>query len=221
MAFRFQQRQPVPWHGRYRRIEGRESVFHVKWDDTIEILWKDGGDEIICPAVMSPSLRKLAKVLNAIKKRHAGCPGGAFIVNEFGQVICPVVTSGLRYYIGDCSGVPTFMDADGNSFTLNDTHGLRTGDPWKLPYVGIAYNLSNNDRIYFQKKYGSDTEIVSPLRQDRNLIRAIRRVRPYGPVRFIVNLHGIALTKVRKGNRWQPTYIGRINYSSWFPKEYE
>jgi len=222
MAFTFQQRQPVRWHGRYRRIEGRESVFHVRADNTVDILWRDGIDEIICPAVMSASLRRLANAINAIKRRFAGCPGGAFIINEFGQVICPVpVSPWERYYVGDCSGAPVFMDADGNQFTLNNTHGLKTGDPWRLPYVGIVYNLSARNRIYFAMRRGIDTEFINPPRQDRNLINAIRSIRPSGSVRFIVNPHGIALTKVPNGHRWKPTYIGRIDYDNWFPKESE
>jgi len=171
---------------------------------------------------MSASLKKLANAVNAIKRRYAGQSGGAFVINEFGQVICPVAAPPWeRYYVGDCSGAPVFTDADGNQFTLNDTHGLKTGDPWRLPYVGSVYNLSARNRIYFTMKRGTDTEFINPPRQDRDLINAIRGIRPYGAVRFIVNPHGIALTKVPRGRRWQPTYIGRVDYDNWFPKESE
>lgn len=218
MRFSFSERQPTRWLGRYRRIEGRESVFHVRWDDTVDILWRDSRDEAHCPAVMSGELKKLANCTNAVKRMHTGQPGGAFLINEFGQVISPVAAPPWHYfYVGDCTGVPAFRYPDGGRFTLNDDDGLEIGDQWDPPYVGIAHNLSARNRIYFQKRHGRETEIIYLPQNDPQLIRALREVRPNGAVRFIVNPHGIVLTKVPPD--WRPVYVGRIDYDRWFPRD--
>ena len=43
MSFLFQEREPVRWSGRYRRIPGRQPVLHVRRDNSIDIVW-EGGD---------------------------------------------------------------------------------------------------------------------------------------------------------------------------------
>jgi len=220
-AFVFQKEQPRPWHGRYRRIPGKESVLHVRWDGQVQLIWRDGLYTWICPAIMTRDVISLGKAVNEVKRRYAGQPGGAFVINEYGQVITPVPdTRPRRFYIGYSSGSIVFIGPSGKRFTLDDDAGLCPGDDWMLPYVGIAYCLSWNNRIYFPMREGIDTECQYPPRQDPNLIRAIRRIRPFGGVRFIVNPHGIVLTKVEvTPSKWQPKYAGRINYQCWFPRE--
>jgi len=170
---------------------------------------------------MTNELKHLAKCINQVKRQRAGQPGGAFIINEFGQVICPIADASLdRYYVGDCQGEIAFSGPDGNTFTLNDEADLTPGEDWSLPYLGLPYNLSGDGEIYFQVKDGDDTERVRPPCQDEELIQAIRRIRGWGGVRFLVNPHGIVLTKSEEGAfNWRPKYVGRINYDLWFPRE--
>lgn len=221
MSFRFYPRQPMPWSGRYRRIPGKPSVLHVRWDDVVDLIWQDGQDSYKCVAEMTTDLERLGKLVNSVKRQRTGQPGGSFAITEYGQVVCPVADDSFeRFYIGDCTGTITFLGPDGVPLTLDNDSELRSGDDWELPYVGVAYNLSRKDRIYFPQKDGDDTELLYPRKQDRDLIRALRRVRGNGGFRFIVNPHGIVLTKVKEGPYdWQPKYVGRINYDLWFPKD--
>ncbi len=221
MSLLFQERQPARWTGRYRRIPGRQSVLHVRWDDTVDLIWEDGPDTCTCLAKMTNDLKRLARAVNKVKMQRTGQPGGSFVINEYGQVICPVADESFeRFYVGDCRGAITFIGPDGEPFTLNDDADLESGDDWRLPYVGIAYNLSGNNKIYFPLREGYDTECLYPPHQDQNLIRTLRRIRSYGGLRFIVNPHGIVLTKSEdEPFNWQPKYVGRINYQIWFPKE--
>ena len=107
-------------------------------------------------------------------------------------------------------------------FDLCDDRGCRAGDPWLLPYVGSPYNLSSQDEIYYWY-YESGCKVLPP-EQDEALIGALRSLRPYGAVRFVVTPGGLVLTKVNRwegvGNStWEPRYVGRLDFQKWFPKE--
>lgn len=229
-----------------------ESVFHVHGDDTVRIIQRKGDDTKYFFAVMTDAVARLARAVNDAKRAHSdsSVAGGAFVINEFGQVLVPVNKGldeeGERYYVGDCSGAMVFR-RNSATFSLDDTEGMSLGDAWTLPYVGIPYNLSKDDTIYFKNQQGSDTILERPHIQDEELVSALRRLRPHSDreheaVRFVVNPHGIVLTKVptitKKGGggvlnwlgrifgsstaseeTWQPTYVGRINYDKWFQKE--
>ena len=220
-SFSFKQRSPVRWTGRYARIPGNSSVLHVRWDGTTQLIWQDAGILCTCEARATPPLERMAQAINRVKLQRTGQPGGSFIINEFGQVLCPVADESFeRFYVGDCRGAITFVDPDGNDFTLDDDAGLQPGDDWKLPYLGMPFNLSGRNRIYFQQKNGVESECIYAPVNDQSLIHSLRAVRPYGGVRFIVNPHGIVLTKVNEGHAdWNPKYVGRINLAHWFAKE--
>lgn len=219
--FSFRERGLTQWFGRYRRIPGKQSVLHVRSGDTVDIVWQDDWDKCICVAQTTPGVQSLAQAVNRVKRQRTGESGGSFVINEYGQVICPVADgSSERFYVGDCDGAITFKWPDGDCFTLDDDEGLETGDYWTLPYVGMAFNLSWDDLIYFQLKEGFDTERVYPPQQDQDLIWALRDIRECGGIRFIVNPHGIVLTKVEDDPLcWKPKYVGRINYECWFAKK--
>ncbi len=221
MSFSFEERDPSRWTGRYRRIPGPQSVLHVRWDDRVDLIWQDGSDVCTCLAHMTNDLKSLARAVNHVKRQRAGQPGGSFVINEYSQVLCPVADDSFeRFHVGDCRGGITFVSPDGEPFALNDDADLKPGDDWNLPYVGIAHNLSRNNRIYFPLKEGYDTECQYPPSQDQHLIHALRRIRRHGGVRFIVNPHGIVLTKSEdEPSNWQPKYVGRIDYHLWFPRE--
>ncbi|HJT76253.1 MAG TPA: hypothetical protein VJ739_03550, partial [Gemmataceae bacterium] len=108
---------------------------------------------------------------------------------------------------------------------LWDDGQLQPGDPWKLPYVGMPHNLHRGGLVYFYRQDGSGGQSVYPPRQDPQLIRALRTVRPWGPVRFVVNPGGLVLTKCPPDDRrcpeefWQPVYVGSVSPNLWFVKE--
>src|SRR5438876_1189388 len=94
------------------------------------------------------------------------------------------------------SGRYARIPGDGPVFHLKLVGGdLQPGDPWKLPYIGVPYNLHRGGHVYFYREDESGGTTVLPPRQDPQLIQALRTVRPRGPVRFIVNPAGIVLTK--------------------------
>jgi hypothetical protein len=108
---------------------------------------------------------------------------------------------------------------------LGDGERLENGDPWNRPYIGIPYHLHRSGRIYFYQQDEQGGRSIYPPQQDFELIRAIRNVRPYGPVRIVVTPGGLVLTKIPTGNgtleedRWQPVFVRSINFNSWFEEE--
>ena len=221
--------QPKLWNGRYARIPGDGPVFHLLWLDGRwwpAILWDTEDGRATCKALRCDASSQLADAV-AHAKRRAGCEGGAFAINEFGQVIVPASGSTERYLVGRLDGRLLFENpfCRERPIDLGDNAGLQPGDPWKLPYVGIPYNLHRAGHIYFYRlgENGGASEL--PPRQDPRLVRALRDIRPRGPVRFIVNPAGLVLTKSSGDERqnseedWQPIYIGSISFPLWFTQE--
>ncbi|MCX8034315.1 MAG: hypothetical protein N3A00_03235, partial [Thermodesulfovibrio sp.] len=93
------------------------------------------------------------------------------------------------------------------------------GTPWDRPYIGIPYNLSHRNRIYFKRENEDGVEIEYLNNRYEDLIKNLRKIRPYGPIRFIVNPYGIVLTKIRVNNNWRAVFVQKIDYEEWFPME--
>ena len=221
-----------PWTGRYGRIPGEESVFHVKRVDgcmCIAAIWKTGDYVSTCKACKCQGISSLTKSVISAKKRLGGYGGGAFIINEFGQVIVPASdNSGRRVLVGEIKG-PFYLENpfDGDAMIdLSNTHGLKCGDRWIHPYIGIPYNLSKKSKIYFYRKTSEGGKAEYLPAQDQQLIKLLRCIRRYGPVRFIVNPYGVVLTKRppdadwSQQEEWQSVFVGHINHNYWFPKEH-
>jgi hypothetical protein len=218
------------WHGRYARIAGNSSVFHIH---TVHgrlwpvILWATGEGLGTCVAIKCDAAAGLVAAVAGAKHHAGGGGGGAFLVNEFGQVLVPASDGGgRRYLVGELEGNLLFENPFGDEdVDLSECGGLRAGDPWDLPYVGLPFNLSSRSRIYFYQTNRDRGLAIYPPQQDTNLIEALRSVRRSGAARFIVNPAGLVLTKRPAGERWspeeewQPVFVGRINRRLWFEKE--
>ena len=220
--------QPRRWTGRYARIPGEVTAFHVQYLNSRwmpSVRWSIGDDVALCPMVGVDSAGDLASAVNAGKRLLGGTAGGAFLVNEYGQVLVPSPSgNGTVALVGECEGRLTFKDSFATGqFDLSDDHGLTVGDAWDLPYLGIPHNLSRTSELYFWDVRRTSGWKVTPPVQDYFLIDALRTLRPQGPVRFVVGVGGIVLTKVPTGNwrdpRWESRFVGRIDYERWYSKE--
>lgn len=217
-----------PWQGRYRRPLGETSTFKLKY--TMEhgfwpvVEWDRSEGRSICSACDCNSIEELVKAVNKVKVRISGEEGGAFVINEFGQVIVPSIWGNReRFLVGEVEGVLLFEDPYSGDIDLSDDTGLQSGDICEKPYIGVQYNLRRDSNIcYYDRKLGN---IEYPPEQDRELIKKLRKVRRYGAAAFIVNQYGLVLTKIPEGeyreddDKWVPVYVGRINYNLWFRKE--
>ena len=230
-GFDFRPIKPKPWTGRYARTPGETSALHVRHqgdESRVVIVWVTRGLRLESFAVDNPHAKSLASAIMEAKRAAGGDGGGSFQINEYGQVLVPATDAGgTRFLVGEVRGSLRFLNPlDEVTFTLGDDSGLNTGDRWLMPYVGIPYNLSARDQVYFWREDETGGEKVEPPRLDPRLVPALRRIRRRRAVRFIVNAEGIALTKQRKvgllwGSNfgWEPVYVGRLNLREWFDKE--
>lgn len=218
---------PRAWNGRYSRIPGDHTAFHVRFhkDQWWPVVDWVVGDEIgSCPMVECDAAYKLAHAVNSGKHLLGAPSGGSFLINEYGQILVP---GPLGYHrivtVGEWQGPLEFLNVlDGGTFDFTAVDFLQCGDPWYLPYIGIPHHLSFRNEVYFWSEDTiGGTKLLPPL-QDDELIEAVRTLRPAGPVRFIVAYHGLVLTKIPVGpwrtQTWEARYVGRLNYEYWYPK---
>jgi hypothetical protein len=226
--------EPQPWHGRYSPIPGNSTRFHLKHVDGVllpAIIWVQDDEEATCHAIGSPAVRELAEAVARGKGHFGRHGGGSFLVNEFGQVLVPCPDGdGRRVLVGELRGNVFFQNPFDPSkpIDLSGADELECGDPWPWPYLGMKYNLHSRSKIYFYREDedGGHSEYLPD--QDVELIEALRSIRRSGAVRFVVNHHGVVLTKCPPGEKqwrygqdqaWDAFFAGRIDHSKWFEKE--
>lgn len=82
----------------------------------------------------------LVTMVNRVKEELSGVPGGAFYINEFGDVLVPH-PDGRCVYAGTYNELLKF-DFDGQEISPVPPPGLAPGDRWPGPHVGIHYVLA-------------------------------------------------------------------------------
>ena len=227
--FNFTPVRPRRWGGRHARIPGKTTALHVRllggrWWPLVE--WAIEDEVAQCPMADVDHVESLAAAVNAGKRLLGGSLGGAFLVNEYGQVLVSSPSGdGNVALVGECAGPMAFHDsfAAGDLFDLTCDQGLTLGDAWDLPYLGMPHNLSRTNELYFWHERQAGGRKATPPVQDRSLIDALRTLRPQGPIRFVVTYGGLVLTKVPVGDwrnpRWEPRFVGHIDYRRWYQKE--
>ena len=223
----FTPQSPTIWRGRYARIPGESTAFHVRLRDHAWwpfAVWVAGAEIANCPMVASGPAAELARAVNRGKRLLGAPPGGSFVINEFGQVlVSSSAGDGRVAVVGEWQGALEFTDTlRGGAFDLAPAKPLVNGDRWEHPYLGVPYHLSFRSEIYF---WNQDSRVATkqlPLVQDDDLIDALRALRPSGAVRFVACCGGLVLTKVPATSRWtiwEARYVGRIDFDRWFAKE--
>lgn len=97
----------------------------------------------------------LVDLVNAVKEHASGSAGGAFYINEYSHVLVPTTTGCL--YAG-CYERLVHFEYDGRSLGPTPPEGLRPGDAWPGPHVGIRYTLvAGGDDIRYERVDGRRT----------------------------------------------------------------
>ena len=219
MPISFESCNPVKWEGFYRIPAGRETRYHASANDQLYFEWKDSGYNFKCPAEDDAGVDQLVSAVNNLKEQKAGQRGGGFIINEFGQVIVPYFgMNDYPYLVGTCDGSLYFEDPwdDDDMLTLN-VSGYSHGDKWDLPYLGIKYNLSNNDKIYFIEQSHIGQDFIYLDKNYISLVKLLRKIRPFGGATFIVNTYGhIVMKKKISTKNWEAIYVAKLDYDKWY-----
>jgi hypothetical protein len=174
-----------------------------------------------CAMADDGDVANLVAAVNAAKASQRAPAGGAFLIDEYGRVLVPASDgAGSSVYVaGECRGPMRFQNpfSPGATFDLFDDSGLQTGDAWDRPYLGMRYQLSKFDEVYFWHEDDTGGEKLLPPAQDADLIARVREIRPYGAVRFLLGPGGVVITKVPP--LWSARYVGRVDLGTWFAKE--
>ncbi|MBE3143649.1 MAG: hypothetical protein IMZ61_06975 [Planctomycetes bacterium] len=225
------------WKGRYGRLFGGcdwKLVLGAGNRYSPQVYWlKDRNTKCDCLTASCQAINSLSRAVYIGKRYLNGSGGGVFVINEYGQVIVPSsLGKGQRVLVGEIHGTILLKNPLSNSdsdewMDISNDSGLRYGNPWPGPYLGVQYHLSNINRIYYVAESAESTKPQFLQPPDNDLIAKIRKVRRMGPVRVLVNVHGIVLTKTpandswspENNDYWNPVYVGRIDKTNWFPKE--
>jgi hypothetical protein len=94
----------------------------------------------------------LVDMVNTVKRAASRSDGGAFYINEYHHVLVPA-QDGRVYFAGEYD---RYLKFSFNAERIGPVapEGLKPGDPWPGPHVGIAYTLAagGNDIYHVAEK---------------------------------------------------------------------
>jgi hypothetical protein len=163
---------------------------------------------------------ELIEMVNAIKEAKSGSAGGAFYINEFGDVLVPTTTDGC-FFAGVYEGLLEF-EFDGEIVSAEAPAGLSPGDEWPGPHMGVRYTLSaggqdikcevQDGRISREHRL-SDTagEGGASL-----LAKRLASVKGSNGGRIYINERGNFFSPPRDGGT-EHIFLGGIDEDQWFP----
>jgi len=126
-------------------VPGETTAFHLRfikgnWWPVVE--WRIGDETASCAMVDEGHVAVLVGAVNAGKSNLGAPSGGAFLIDEYGRVLVPASDRDRLHVtvVAECTGPLRFHDvfSAGEPFDLYDDRGLRCGDPWNRPCVGLG-----------------------------------------------------------------------------------
>ena len=188
------------------------------------VRWWDGDEQFTAWPRLATSYereehRSLVEAVNSLKVQHSGQGGGAFRINEYGQVIVPTGMGGAgsAFCPGRVNGAITFEHPDGYIFDLCGRNAA-IGDVWDKPVVAFRYIVRNDDTISFESHPDSLTREWHRLPSPQpSFASAARSVRGQQGFALFVNDQGAAVVKCAPN--WTARYVGEIDLGDWFDEE--
>jgi hypothetical protein len=163
----------------------------------------------------------LVGMVNLVKENVVGQPGGAFYINEFGQVIVP--GAGDYYYAGSYDEVLRFKFEDGIISSAPPAN-LRPGDHWDGPHVGIPYVLCAGAKdIKYERRSGQRimTELLSLYAGEAQALALARRLARHKGSdggRIYINERREFFAPIQGDTHIEYRYLGQLGDDPWFPK---
>jgi len=214
------QRQMPPYSGNTAKAIGKDARYTVKLDGTIQLTYSVNSNE---RALLTTDCHdELVALVNEAKRRGGSSQGGGgFLINEYRHVLVPtqaneVVLAGT--YTRDLE------------FTFNDSlispvakSGIKAGDVWPGPHVGIKYTLaaSATDIRYEKAESGVQKSILLSSFHSREelaeLLSMCRAVKPDGGAIYINEAREL-FAPVEHGEAYERVYIGHLGNKPWFPE---
>lgn len=172
----------------------------------------------------------LADMVNAVKLAMDGVPGGTFYINEWGDVLVKGRDGRDCFWAGHYDDRLEFTTEDGTLVSPSAPAGLRPGDAWPGPHVGICYVLKAGAQDIKYERQVSDRRTQIVLLSDevgqsaaRETAARIAAVKGTAGGRFYINEAGEMFGPVSSNDYANFVYIGHLEDSRWFhaPRGYE
>lgn len=170
---------------------------------------------------------ELVAMVNAVKISRGSAPNGSFYINEYNQVIVPVVGS-TDYFIAGVYKDRLKFHFEGKTISgePNDLNGMPVspGGEWTAPHPGIPYILAaGGTDVYYDfvprqnvTKRVRLSNMISP--QDAlDVATMIRQHKGYNGGRFYVNEFRAIFAPIQEGYEWRYVFIGKLDLEKWFP----
>lgn len=170
---------------------------------------------------------ELVKMVNAVKTAKGAPPNGAFYINEYKQVIVPMVGS-EDYFLAGSYAEPLRFEFEGKILSGEhiDLAGnpLSPGDPWVGPHPGIPYVLcagGNDIKFTISPRPNVEKDVklskaIGPERA-RAVAAKIGAVKGFLGGRFYVNEFLTIFSPMLAGGETRYVYIGQVDLAEWFP----
>jgi len=169
---------------------------------------------------------ELVALVNAVKISVCGKPNGSFYINEYSQIIVPVVGT-EDYYLAGQYAAPLRFDFEGKTISGEpldlENHPINPGDEWVGPHAGIPYTLAaGGDDVYYQmtprpnvtKKVKLSKQIGA--QQAALVASRIRDIKGFSGGRFYVNEFKSIFTPLNEQGELRYIYVGQLELDNWF-----
>ena len=163
----------------------------------------------------------LVNMVNSVKVELTGTPGGAFYINEYGHVLVPHPNGGCAY-AGTYKSLLKF-DYDGREISPIPPIGLRPGDRWLGPKVGVCYVLcaGGNDVKYELVSGVASREVYLSDYVGRDaaqrLARRLATVKGQQGGRIYINEVREFFAPISTTDGNVHLYLGALGDDPWFP----
>jgi mRNA-degrading endonuclease RelE of RelBE toxin-antitoxin system len=208
-----------PYRGNTSKGISKETRYTVKLDGSIQLVYGVGRNErALLTADGHP---ELAELVNDAKRLGGSQGGGAFIINEFRHVLVPTPDGTEVLFAGVYTRDLEFS-FEGSLISPVAPAGLRPGDLWPGPHVGVKYTLAAGatdvrydqltDRGTLKRVCLTDEYSAAEL---ADLLLMFRRVKPNGGAVYVNEAREL-FAPVDDGSGYERRYIGHLRTMPWF-----
>lgn len=164
----------------------------------------------------------LVDLVNQVKMELRQQGGGAFYINEYHDVLVPDGQGGSCFWAGNYE--ETLVFSEGALVVGPDAPpGLKPGDLWPGPHVGIPYVLNAGATdIRYEKIDGRrrETVLLSDFHSSgdvKALTQRIGRIKGTSGGRIFINERAEMFAPVGLAGDWSYLYLGGLDEDVWFP----
>lgn len=169
----------------------------------------------------------LVEMVNKVKASVGNAPGGSFYINEYKQVIVPVVGK-PEYFLAGTYDQPLRFEFEGKILSGEpvdlDGNPISVGARWVGPHPGIPYVLCAGGQdiryeVETRKDVTKKVTLSSKIGKERaaKVASAIAALKGVQGGRFYVNEFKTIFAPVSDDGETEHIYIGKFTLDEWFP----